>query len=263
MQQAARSDQGQRGVADVNLQQVFEESRIALEDVQGSITHAWQTIHKEHTSGHEGGKKLDAAGGLLVGGKVIAPQCSSEDRGLTEAQGEALAGDGVNRTGGVADESDVAGGDAMEGTTEGDRAAGRAVWFCRDEMALEGGEVLESLFGTDDSLAGDEGDTDFAGRDGCDIGLAVVAPVNLDEAAPGSDGVVLTEAYAPGADSTRAEAGEFGDLGSMSISADEIASAESLRAGVDDGDLLIICYAADRVIPVEANSKTGRAVQQK
>ena len=51
----------------------------------------------------------------------------------------------------------------------------------------------------------------------------------------------------------------------MAIRADEIASAESLGAGVDDGDLLIIliiCYVADRVIPVEANSKTGRAVEQ-
>ena len=194
MQHAVLSDERQSRVAKVNLQQVLEEPRIALEDVQGSITDAGRTIHEEHTLGHEGGKKLDAAVGLLVGGEVIALECRSEGCSLTKAQGEALAGDGVNRTGGVADKSDVAGDDAMEGTAEGDRAAGRAVWFCRDEMTLEGGEVLESLFGTDDSLAGDEGDTDFTGRDGCDIGLAVVAPVNLDEAAPGSDGVVLTEA---------------------------------------------------------------------
>ena len=85
MQQAARSDQRQKGVADVNLQQVFEEWRIALEDVQGSITHAWQTIHKEHTSGHEGGKKLDAAVGLLVGGEVITLECRSEGCSLTKA----------------------------------------------------------------------------------------------------------------------------------------------------------------------------------
>jgi hypothetical protein len=157
---------------------------------------AWRTVHEEQTLGHEVGRTLDAAVGLLVGGQVIALECRSEGRGLTEAESEAFAGDGVDRTGGVADEGDVAGDDAMKGTTEGDRAAGRAAWFCCDEMTLEGGEVPESLLGAADFFAGDEGDTDFAGGDWSDVGLAVVAPVNFDEAAPGSDGVVLTEADA-------------------------------------------------------------------
>ena len=50
-----------------------------------------------------------------------------EGERLVEGEAEAFAGDGVDGAGGVADEGDVAAGDAMELAAESDGAAGVSV----------------------------------------------------------------------------------------------------------------------------------------
>ena len=132
MQEAVYPDERQRSVADVELKQPFEEPGVALEDVEGSIPDASRTVHEKQDLGHEGGKTLDAAVSLLIGGEVIGLERRSEGCGLAEAESETFAGDGVDRTGGVAYEGDVAAGDTTQGTTKGDGGSWRAVWFCCD-----------------------------------------------------------------------------------------------------------------------------------
>jgi hypothetical protein len=86
----------ERGVADVNLEEAGEELRVALEGGEDAGTQLGVAIHEEEAAGHEGGKALDAAVGLLVGGEVVGVESVGEGGGLTEAEGQALAGDGVD-----------------------------------------------------------------------------------------------------------------------------------------------------------------------
>ena len=95
-------------MADMELEQTIEEPRVALEEVEGAVADAREAIHQKQAFGHDGGEPLDAAVSLLIGGEVVRLERRCECCGLTKAKGEAFAGDGVDRTGGVADESDVA-----------------------------------------------------------------------------------------------------------------------------------------------------------
>ena len=105
-------------------------------------------VHQEQGAGHDGGEALDAAVGLLVGGEIVGVEGAGEGGGLAEAEGEAFAGDGVDGSGGVADEGDVAGGDAMESASERDGAAGRVAWMRGGEAMAECGEVNERVIGS-------------------------------------------------------------------------------------------------------------------
>src|SRR5580698_7823243 len=127
----------------------------------------------------------------------------------------------------------------MEGASESDGAPRGAAWTCPDEMTLEDREVTERLIRAVYFFAGDEGDADFSGGDGSDVGLAVVAPVDFDKPAPWSDGVVLTKANAAGVSVAPVESGQGGDAGLVAVGADKVAGAEGVGVGVDDGDLVV------------------------
>ena len=101
----------------------------------------------------------------------------------------------------------------MKGAAKRDGAARGAGWFCCDETTLEGREMVEGLIGGAHLLAGDEGNADISGRDGGDVSLAVVAPVDFDEVTPGCYGVVLAKTDASGPDDARGETGQGGDAG--------------------------------------------------
>jgi hypothetical protein len=90
------------------LEQTREEAGVALEEVQRPVAHAGRAVHQEQAAGHESGKALNAAVVALIGGEIVFFESGGQGDCLTEAEGEALAGDGVDGTGGVADESDVA-----------------------------------------------------------------------------------------------------------------------------------------------------------
>ena len=84
--------------------------------------------------------------GLLIAREIACVEGFAEGGGLAEAEAEAFAGDGVDGSGGVADEGDVVACDAVEFAVEGD---GAARWADRDggaEMLLELREVAESVF---------------------------------------------------------------------------------------------------------------------
>jgi hypothetical protein len=59
------------------------------------------------------------------------------------------------------------------------------------------------------------------------------------------------------------EAGQGGDARLEAIRADEVTGVEGLGVGVNGSDLVVGCNATESVLPVEANSEAGSAVEQK
>jgi hypothetical protein len=80
------------------LEQALEEPGAALKEVKGSVSNAWGAIHQEQALRHEGGEALDAAVSLLIGGEVVVFERGGQGYGLTKTEGEAFAGDSVDRT---------------------------------------------------------------------------------------------------------------------------------------------------------------------
>jgi len=249
-------------VADVDLEQPLEEPRVAPEDVEDMVAEARGAAHQEQGAGGESGETLDAAVGVLVGGGVIIPERGGQGCSLTKAESHAFAGDGIDRSGGVADEGNVAGSDPVktdavaDGTTRGTgRRGGR-------EVAGKLGEVREGVRGTGKFPIGDKGDADHGGRDGGDVGLTVVAPVNLDEVCPWCDGVVLPQTDAGGVPGGSREVGPVGDARLVAVCADKVARAEGLPIRTDLRDAVALGEALNDRLPMKTDAKGGGAIEQ-
>ena len=72
--QALRAEGLERGMADVHSKKALEEPGIALEGVEDAVAKEWRAIHQEQAAGHEAGKALDAAVGLLILGEVVGTE---------------------------------------------------------------------------------------------------------------------------------------------------------------------------------------------
>ncbi len=245
-------------MADVDLKEVGEEIGSALEGAEGSGAEGGVGVHQEHGAGHERGRRWMLPVGALVGGEIFCSEGMGECEGLTEAEGEAFACDGVDGAGGVTDEGDVAGGDAVEAAGQGDGAAGGVGGRGGCEAELQGREEAQGLLDAGEFFGGYEGDADFVGRDGGDVGLGVVGPVDFDEVCPGGDGEVLAEAYAAGAGGGSFEAGAGADAGLGAVGADDPAGAEGFVIGVD----LVVVDGADYGLPVELDTEGGGSVEE-
>ena len=136
----------------MNLEETFEENGVVRKGAKDSGAKARGVVHEKEAAGHEARGKLYAAVSVLVEGEVVSVESFGECGGLAEGEAEAGAGDGVDRTGGVADESDVVGGDSAKGASEGDRSAWSAAGGCCCEMVLEGWEVGEGFVRAGDFL---------------------------------------------------------------------------------------------------------------
>ena len=206
---------------------------------------------------------MDAAMGLLIEGEDIAFDGRSKSSGVAEAECHAFSGDGVDRAGGIADESDVAGSDAAQFAAKGDGAARRAFWLRQGEMTGEGGKAAERLLRAADFFVCGEGDTDFVGRDGSHVGLSEVAPVDFNEVCPGLDCIVLTEADAAGVAADVIEAGPCSDAGVVTIGSDEVTSMDGLAIGANRDAAGCGFDVLDRVFPVKTHPERDGAVEKK
>jgi hypothetical protein len=127
-------------MAYVDLEEVGEEVGFALEGGEGPGHEGRRTVHQEHGAGHEMGEAMEAGVGALVEGQIFGAESVGQFESLTETEGEAFAGDGVDRAGGVADEGDVAGGDVAETPAHGDGSAGSVAGVGQGETVLQGWE---------------------------------------------------------------------------------------------------------------------------
>jgi len=80
----------------VDLEETLEEDGVAFEGVEDAGAEARRAIHLQQAAGHEPGSELDAGVGVLVGGEVVGVEGAGERIGLTEAEGETIAGDGID-----------------------------------------------------------------------------------------------------------------------------------------------------------------------
>jgi hypothetical protein len=110
-------------VANVECEEMLEERGMARADLEGEGAEARGAIHKQQRAGHEVREAVHCGVVALVLAEVVGLEGGGESQGLAEAEGEAFAGDGVYGAGGVANEGDVAAGDAAEFAAEGDGAA--------------------------------------------------------------------------------------------------------------------------------------------
>jgi hypothetical protein len=262
-EEALGTEESKRRVADVLLQQLLEEDWVALEDAENTVTDARGAIHQKQAAGHETWKALNASVGLLVEVEIVGLECAGEGCGLTKAERKAFAGDSVNGARGVADEGDVAGGDATQLAVECDRASWGARELSSGEVPGKSRKVSESFLRTRDLLIRDKGDTYLIDGVGRDVGLAEVAPVDLDELCPWGNGVVLAESDATGADRRVGETHCGGHAGLMAVGSNEIASTQCLAISADDSAVWGRLDALNRVFPVEANAEAGSAIDEK
>jgi hypothetical protein len=71
-------------VADVEAKEPFEETGLALEEMEGEVAEAGGGVHEEHGASHEVRAALDGSVGLLVGGEVAVVEGFGEGKGLME-----------------------------------------------------------------------------------------------------------------------------------------------------------------------------------
>ena len=235
--QASGTEEGYRGVADVDPEELLKDVRATLEDFEGPGAESRRLIEQQHCLGHEVGHPAKANVLPLIVGEIAGAESFAERDGLTEAEAEALSGDGVDGAGGVADEGDVAARDAMKFSAEGDRTARGVAGGGGLETLLELRELIKGLLDGRELLARDKGDADLGGRDGSDVGLSVVAPIDLDEVGlnirQGIQGEVLAEADAAGADRGAIETGPGADARLMAVGSDDIAGPDGVAVGAD------------------------------
>ena len=107
-------------MAYVDLEEVGEDVGFVMEGGEGSRHQGRGAVHQKHGAGHEVGEAVKPGVGAFVEGEVFDTDGVGQFEGLTEAEGQTFASDGVDGAGGVADEGDVAGCDAAEATAHGD-----------------------------------------------------------------------------------------------------------------------------------------------
>ena len=256
-------------MADVEAKEPFEETGLALEEVEGEVAEAGGSVHEEHGASHEVRAALDGSVGLLVGGEVAAAEGFGQGEGLMEGEAEAFSGDGVDGAGGVADESYVAAGDSMELAVESDGAARGVGGGGGVEATLELRVVGEGALDGGDFCGGYEGYADLVGGDGGDVGLAVIAPVDFDEVWRRFDLEVLAEAYALGAVGDAIERCAGSDAGLVAVGSDDEAGLDGVAVGADyaalaGSSLLRLNFLdfLDYGLPVEMHAEGGGAIEE-
>src|SRR5580698_3872312 len=96
------------------------------------------------------------------------------------------------------------------------------------------------------------------GRDGGDISLPMIAPVDLDAVAPRSDGVVLTEANAARVDCGFAETGTVSDAGVMAICSDDKTRPDRKTVGTNQ----TVFDSLHRGLPAEPDSESRGTLKE-
>ena len=189
----------------------------------------------------------------LIEAQIARAERLGESGGLLEDEAESRAGDGVDGAGRIADERDRAPRYRRQAAVGGD--TGALGWRAAEAVG-DGGKGAESVVKAQVWIARDEHDAGFAFADGCDVELAAATPMELDEIAPGRDGVMTAEAEAAAVAAAGIETGPAADAGLRAIGADDPAGADFAAAGVDDAAF----NAGDGCAPQQANAERRGAI---
>jgi len=243
----------------VGVQQFLEEDRGGGEGADGANLQGGPPVESQHEFAHGDGQLGDTAVGAAVGFERARVDGVGECQGLAEGYGEAFAGDGVGRSGGIADQCDRTGGDAVQLAGCGDCAA-----LAGDDLGV--GEALGDArkFGEDvgavaTSVAGDVDNADAVVRNWGDVKLAAAAPVDFDEVQAASgrvDTVVGAESVADTAAAGAIEASPLAHRGGLAIGTDQPAKARGLSVDQCGVEAVVgaIGRELDAAVPEQARS---------
>ena len=132
----------------------------------------------------------------LVARKIIVGQAIDQQRGLAKSEAQAFAGDGVHSAGGVSDERNIFVIDVVQSSGDSNRSALAGGDFCMLKASGKLGKICKRGIEPQMRIRADESEADFIGAYGRDIDLTIIGPVQLHEAAPGSDTIMAAKSEA-------------------------------------------------------------------
>jgi hypothetical protein len=139
------AEKAERLFTGVEAEQFRKERRAAAEGTQSAGEEGRVAIHEKKEIRHEMRATRDTTVRLLIQREIAGGDGLGEGEGLLETEGEAVAGDGVDRAGGVADEADVAMGDPPKRAGESDGSAGDSGGSGVTESGVKGGKQGEMV----------------------------------------------------------------------------------------------------------------------
>lgn len=162
---------GQGSFSDMDGEHLAKELWPMRESSQSAVAKARQAIEQEQEGGHALGECKDRGVARFV---EIESPCSEgvgEQERLTKGHGKAFAGDGVGGSGCIADEGDIAAGDAAQAAGEGEGAALGCGDGSTGKFFPKEGKAGENLRETHAGMTGDGGDAHLLGSHRRDVGL--------------------------------------------------------------------------------------------
>jgi hypothetical protein len=218
-------------------------------------------VHEKKKVGHQARKARYSRVCLLIMREIFGPDRLGEGERLLEAQGETISCNGIDGARGVADEGNVASCDVPERAGERDGSAADSGGRSVAKSDLQSGKQCQIVSGGR-TRSVDESDAELGGGDRSDVGLADLAPIDLDEIGVRCRGVVLADADARATGGFAVKAGEGSYAGVQPVGSDEIARLEEACCGGDFGQIrasgLNRLY---RGLPLEPDSETDGAVE--
>lgn len=164
--------------------------RPCLEDLQRAMLQPGTLIESQHEPCHPQRTPRQPAMLGLVAPQVPGLEASCQNHRLAKCQSEALARDGVNGSGGVADERHVASPHARESTIPRERASFGRHCLGASQPLLQPGQRAESFLDPQTGIMRSQRHADLLAAHRCGIALTAIAPVDLHMIAPRSHAIV-------------------------------------------------------------------------
>src|SRR5262249_49191494 len=186
----------ERSLTDVGRQKPAEELGICGKRGKSATTEPRAAVHTEKVKAQKGRNAGEATMRLLIEMQTVGLERACESEGLLEAEADAIAGDGVDPTGGVADQGHIVAIHALEAMHGRDRssfAASRHSSFQASEQFRKGGKHVRDA---SRRARRDTSEADFAIADWRDVNLGMVFPIDLDTVGPWTETIVLPKSVA-------------------------------------------------------------------
>src|SRR5579862_2905705 len=234
----------------VNCQQALEYEGLGPERAEHRRAEARIAVERQHQLGHERRTARDAAMRRLIQLQVVSDQGIGKCDGLSKSQAHAFAGDGIDRTGGIADQYSAAPIDSLQAASGSNGAALFAHGDCSLKPPLQFGKARQGGIQPQVRIARDHCDADLVAGYRRDVHLAFIAPINFHEIGPGAYAIMPAEAITEGFARRCVQAGPLSDAGVLAIGPDDPMSADFLKT----------CHAS---APKELHAQLLRAIDQK
>ena len=173
-----------------------EQARVGGHGADGAAAQVAVRAHQEHEPRHELGAFADAAVFGLVEAQIVRRQGAGQRHGLLKQKAEAFAGDGVDRSRGVAHQRHAPAADGFQAARSGDAAAFQRGGSGGGHAARHFGKLRQSILQAQARVARNQHHADLGWVDGRDVKLTIVAPVDFHDRGGRVHAVMAAEAVA-------------------------------------------------------------------